>query len=226
MTIQDQVKQKLYQYFRVMHGSANVDRDGVVHCTGDVKSRGPFPHGELPVQFHVVRDLDISATGLRTLRGCPLIVTGNFRAATNNLQDLQGGPRIVSDEYDVSACGLRSLEGAPAQVRTLKVGGNMLTSLEGLEQTKVNNVSARNNPIQTLEHIPSQASFVGFSYRPDLPVLRAVVQSQPPEIVFYDPQPPAPVKEIMERYQGRGWNWVVPCARELIRAGFKGNARL
>jgi hypothetical protein len=37
---------------------------------------------------------------------------------------------------------------------------------------------------------------------------------------------PAPQQEIMSKYRGKGVAGIIPCAAELIKAGYAGNARM
>jgi hypothetical protein len=229
MTLQDQVKQTFDTYFYIRDGKAFVDGHGLVHATGIVRSRGFFPGGRLPVQFHLAGDLNLSSSGLTTLEGCPPLVTGRFDASDNPLTHLQGGPKIASQAYDVRKCKLSSLAGVPDRVGSggLLLSVNKLSSLQGLANTHAHHVYVNLNPLQSLQHLPPHIPVLGLSWREDLPVLALVAQKQPTtHVTWLHPSAPPDFLDILDKYIHKGWQWVVPCARELIKAGFKGNARL
>jgi len=208
----------------------NVDNEGLIHTTGDARRgtllRKPFPGGTLPVRFHVARDFNIEWSAVASLEGCPVMVLGTFDASYNPaLQSLLNGPKIVNELYTVSNCGLRSLQGAPASCKFLNIQNNQLTSLKGIEHTRVQGyVNALNNPLASLDHLP-QGNCDIFVWHESLPVLKLVIKDNP-RIHFIRDSAREPFRDIIERYRGKGRDAVIPCAAELHKAGFGGNAKL
>lgn len=153
---------------------------GLVDVITSVIISSSFNFAQLPVSFGETSYFDCSSNHLRSLTGCPQMVSDAFDCSNNNLDNLLGGPRRVEGYYDCSSNPLVSLEGAPDHV-----GGKFLVD-----------------------------------YAPHLPLLKLCLY---PELKIYDC--PVPVKTIFEKYAGTGRPGALKAAAELIREGYRDNAR-
>ncbi len=113
----------------------------------------------LPKNFVIEKDIDISGSGfeelpdlstitikgsfncsrnkLKSLKGAPRVVEGNFDCSYNNnsLSSLKGAPEIVNGDFDCNQTGLITLEGAPKSVGgDFSCYANQLETLRGAPQ--------------------------------------------------------------------------------------------
>lgn len=179
---------------------------------------------------------------LTSLKYSPIIVGGSFWCATNNLRNLEGAPQNV-DDINCNHCGLVTLTGAPKTVRgNFACYSNRLISLEGAPDRIPGNFRCTNNKLVNLKGAPSWVGgrlwfyenpiisldgapehvgeAVAVSYNQSLPLLRLITY---PRIVFMEA--PDSVQLIMNKYAGQGKKAALSCAADLIRAGFKDNAK-
>jgi len=203
-------------------GTVTIDAKGLVSCKGYVNLKKT--HITFPVHFHKVgeyfwcftnslvslegapqhvgQDFDCSENQLTTLAGAPLTVGRSFQCNFNQLNSLVGAPRNVPGDFDCSHNQLTSLEGAPAAVgRLLSCLGNPLTSLEGM---------------------PNSVGIFEFTYSPTLPLLRSLVAKK---INVFPKLETVAIQNILNKYAGQGRAGAIDCKRELVAAGFEGNAR-
>jgi hypothetical protein len=126
--------------------------------------------------------------------------------------------------------GLETLKNSPEWVLgTFNVGNNNLTSLVGGPEVVMGGYIVTNNPLASLEGLPrSVTKGVGVTVTPTLPVLRLLMIKECAELIAFSPDNKEikPLMEILNRYKHRGANGVMPCAAEMIKAGFRENARL
>lgn len=96
-------------------GSASVDDQGRISCTGYVMLKPGYVHAQqLPVSFHkVLGNFDCSYGNLVTLQGSPSYVGGSFYGSMNRLESLQGAPAHVSGLFDCCGNQVVDLTGAP-----------------------------------------------------------------------------------------------------------------
>ena len=139
---------------------------------------------------------------------------GSFSCGQNDLQDLTHSPTQLTGSFFVSYNpNLQSLKGAPSYV-----GRDF-----DMQHVVPANHSLRDMP----RHV---GGFLRLKYDPDLGALMLCnVQGNPKLDVKYERGQVHQMLQfasIMQRYIGKGWAAMVPCARELIRAGLKGNATL
>jgi hypothetical protein len=139
-------------------------------------------------------------------------VSGDFVCSRKMLETLVGSPKKVGERYYCSGNLLTSLLGAPEHVGTdfYCVGNNQLTSLEGLPETL------------------KGVFFV--SWNPKLPLLRSLVAKEIDlrgDLSFTNAKygEMFQVRDILNKYAGEGKPGALKAAAELIRAGFKDNAR-
>ena len=134
-------------------------------------------------------------------------VTGTFSCVNKGLTTLQGAPHEVGANFECSYNKLTDLQGGP-----LHVGGDLY---------------CYNNPLTTLNGMPEtiKGSMVCV-YLHDLPLLRTLnCQGHITFISGTEEFTPDIVIEILNRHKGQGRAGAIKAAGELIRAGFKDNAR-
>jgi hypothetical protein len=111
----------------------------------------------------------------------------------------------------------------------VKADGNRLTNLVGGPSYVTSNYIVTNNPLESLEGLPhTVGGRVVLTYQADLPLLRLLLIKECKGILIRQPDwmPYKELNSILDKYLGKGMAFVVPCARELIKHGFAGNARL
>lgn len=198
---------ELLKYHFDIKGDVQIDDAGHVHVQGDVqlKRLTPLPEPKLPVKFgQVSGKFSFSGHNVDTLAGCPHHVGHIFDCSSTNVKSLVGAPEHVGGNVLVTYCDLKNFVGGPRHVGGDYYGRrNPLTSLEGLP-----------------DHIPGELDFEWF---PNLPVLRSLVALHVEVRQAYDYV--EPVEDILNKYTQQGKAGAIKAAAELIRAGFKGNAR-
>ena len=129
----------------------------------------------------------------------------------SNLVTLAGSPTRVDGNYRVTQTHISDLRGAPSYV--------------GIGMDIVDNQHLR-----SLEGLPAHiVQWLYLSWQPQLPLLRILlVKGLVDGVTMLDEwrQEMPDISNILNKYRGKGWAAMVPCARELIRAGYKGNAQL
>ena len=133
----------------------------------------------------------------------------------------------MSGDYFVNGCGLTRLDGIAKHIRgDLRIFNNSLDGFDGLADVEVGEyILATGNPITRLRDLP-KCYMITMTWSPRIPVLRMVVNNKRPEIRFSEPSIPPGFNEIMDRYENQGPGALSACATELIKAGFRGNAKL
>jgi len=194
-----QVKALLKEHFEIT-GSVKITDEGVVNVYGDVGLANQI--SELPVSFGIVHgDFDCNFNALASLVGSPDHVDGSFICNNNQLTSLQGAPRYVLYDFDCSENNLSTLEGAPDHV-----GGNFWCNT---------------NKLTSLQGAPAYVGGTFFcTYNAHLPLLRLSMYNN-----VAIGHAPAQAKQIMDTYVGQGKVGAIKAAAELIRAGYKENAR-
>ena len=197
-TDQDQIQRLLAKYFlKNPIATYHIHPNGQVSCDGGVQVH-ILDLDRLPVAWHKVEGtFDVSSTSLRTLEGCPRIARA-FDCSHTRITNLEGGPTWVAQSYTALNC-------------------KELTSLQGLPQRLGPSMIA--------------PPWIHLDYREDLPLLRLLTVKGLDDIKLNAGQdnnkPHArQVEQIVKRYLGKGWAAMVPCARELIRAGYRGMAKI
>jgi len=129
-------------------------------------------------------------------------VEGDFHCNGSMLTTLQGAPVHVGGYFDCSDNQLKDLVGAPTHVgKHFYCMGNPLTQLMGAP-----------------DHVGNK---FWLDYEPELPMLRTLTARQ--GVKLY--RAPGTISEILNTHAGTGKSGAIKCAIELIKAGFKGNAR-
>jgi len=200
----NQIQQLLKKHFEII-GKATVDPvTGAVDVEGNVSLETPHIN-QLPVQFgQVSGHFWCHDKQLTSLVNAPTHVGVDFWCHNNQLTSLKHAPTHVGFNFLCSDNPLTTLEHAPAYVgRNFVCGGS--------------------NTLTNLEHAPAPAQVKGtvyYTWNEETPLLRLLVYKR-----LVIEKSPKRVKEIMKQYKGKGKAAALACAAELLRAGFKENAR-
>lgn len=126
---------------------------------------------------------------------------GYFDCGNMNLKTLKGAPHTVANNFVCSQNSLQDLQHAPQFVGQ--------------------DFDCRQNPLISLEGLPKHVGrHVWVTYSPFLPLLRLCDHAS----VIIE-QASRDIKSIMEKYAGTGRSGALLAAAELIRAGYRENAR-
>jgi hypothetical protein len=194
------IKQILRDQFDIF-GTVHVDPEtGVVDVEGSVGTLRVMH--KLPVQFgHVTARFGCSESRLETLVGAPHTVGKEFTCSKNRLTSLEGAPKSVGGGFWCAHNQLTNLAGAPDHV-----GGSL---------------QCNSNPLKSLDGMPAiLKGQIWLDYDVHLPLLRLLDTT-----AFVLSYAPDPVKAILNKYTGQGKPGALKAAGELIRAGYKENAR-
>jgi hypothetical protein len=225
-----QIRVLMVRHFDV-DGSFTIDPvTGVVDVKGHMIMKSYAAQSptfsQLPVQFgHVTGDFWCEFKDLTTLMGAPDHVGGSFRCEGNDLTTLEGAPTHVGGRFKCSTNKLVSLKGGPKTVLgTFDCEANLLTNLIGAPEHVGQDFACPDNPLKSLQGAPDQINDqMILEYSPGLPVLRTLVAKRGCLLL----NAPAEIRHILNdvKFKGQGKAAAIACAAELVRAGFKGNAR-
>ena len=169
--------------------------------------------GHIPIKLGLVMgDFSCAGRELESLQNAPHTVTGNFTCHHNQLSSLVGGPHNVGSNnlgggsYSCAVNNLHSFEGAPTTFTGYFIG-----------------VQQRDNSLTSLKGLPPESRLVEIPYQPDLPLLRLLDCKR--IIVRSETDERHPTSDILEPYMGKGKPGAIKAAVDLIRAGYKGNAK-
>lgn len=217
------IKDTLDKFFRIQ-GTAHIQADGVVNVKGNVQFNGP--QNKLPVKFGEVTGFFMAyRMVLNTLEGAPHTVGDNFDCSDNNLTSLAHAPQKVGKNFRCSANKLTSLAHAPTHVPgSFNCAKNQLHNLLHAPESVGGDFSCYDNPLHTLEGAPAHVgSRWWLTYDEHLPLLRTLGGT---EINFMNMSDTThTVEEILNKYMRQGKAGALKASLELIRAGFKDNAR-
>lgn len=193
------ITQLIENYFDI--GRWTLTTDGKVNVVGDVVAT----HGNMetfPFKFGKIgRDFLCNNCSLTSLKGAPEIAK-SFLCGNNQLKSLVGGPHTV-ESYNCASNLLTSLIGAPLIASTY--------------------FSCINNPLDSLEGLPEKYLLVYLSYSTDLPLLRLVGRKSRIHNIFDSGL--HPINTIFNKYVGSPSRQnIIACQKELIDAGYEGNA--
>jgi hypothetical protein len=241
MVDRDKIEQLMYSYFendreeRVFPDDDYViDEDGAVHVNTSILMFKGTPNKMLPVQFAVVDgDCILADRQLKSLRGSPHTVNGDFDCSHNALTTLQYAPTTIGARasFRCEHNQLTSLAHAPPNADELVCDNNLLTTLTDAPPCHL--LWATDNPFVTFKDTPSHIQHVVLSYKPELPLLGllSVARIEFERLSAYGYAPThdeavTVVEEILNRYTGQGKAGQLKCAAELVRRGFKQHARI
>jgi hypothetical protein len=225
VTLYNEIEDILVKY-GIRRNMVHIHEDGVVDVLGDVTLRIQTPRFE--VQFgHIAGNFSCAHGKLESLQGSPHTVDGYFICNHNKITSLEGAPQRVGKHFACARNQLTSLKGATQQVgESFYCGGNQLENLLGMPSRIHGKLACYENPLTSLEGMASEGvSELVISYDPHLPLLR-VLQAKD---VRFEPESGvgSEVEDILHdpRWLGHGKSKAMLCAAELLRAGYKGNAR-
>ena len=168
----------------------------------------------LEQNFRIRGHLRISTKGVVT-------VTGDVDL-TKSVSKLPVQFGAVSGNFWCNGGTLNTLVGSPTSV-----GGyflcenNLLTNLQGAPKHVGTHFWCTENPLTSLEGAPEDVSQEFWcTYDEHLPLLRLIMYNK---VLISDV--PDPVKQIIDKYMGQGKVGALKAAAELIKAGYKENAR-
>jgi hypothetical protein len=172
-----------------------------------------------------VVDVEGSVGTLRIMHKLPVQfgkVTARFGCSESRLESLVGAPHTVGKEFSCSKNRLTTLVGAPTQVGGgFWCSNNMLTSLQGAPDHVGGSLQCNGNPLKSLDGMPSVLKGqIWLDYDAHLPLLRLLEASG-----FVLSFAPDQVKNILNKYTGKGKSHMLNLALELKQAGFGSNAR-
>lgn len=202
-TSKTEVWDRLHTWFDVFDQSTvEIHPDFSVSIWGDLDAHGAPSINRLPLVFREITGTCVFVNmGLETLEGSPT-KCGSFSCAGNQLTSLVGGPTSVLENYMCGYNQLTDLKGAPEIVPGyFTCWQNSLTSLDGCPR--------------------SIGGKITVDYSPDMPLLRTLVANK----IELEPAPDPILEIILNRYAGQGRAGAIDCKRELVAAGFEGNAR-
>lgn len=131
-------------------------------------------------------------------------VTGNFNCAHLGITTLEGSPHWVGGKFECR--------------------GNRLTSLQHAPTHVAGRFYCESNYLKSLDGAPD---FVGDAFVLDwsmnLPLLRTCQAHG--GVIFREQGSPVIVEQILNRYAGQGKHGALKAALELIKAGYRENAR-
>jgi hypothetical protein len=229
-----QVKQLFETYFSDIWTTEHlndyeflIQPDGAVQVpNNNLYMRKPALNGMLPVKFGIVGgSFILTKSRLNTLEGAPTEVFGDFNCSKNLLTTLAHAPTTVHDDLDCSYNNITSLAHCPA-VGILNCSHNMLTDLTHAPPCE--QLYAHDNPLESFKHTPDHIGTVVISYGATLPLLGLLsVEKIELETTNDFPNRLAllPIEQILNKYTKQGRAGQLKCAAELVRAGYKANAR-
>ena len=200
MVNEGQIHKLLKEYFQI-DGDYSLDEQGKVGVDGSVKLIRVV--NKLPVRFgEIGGDFICEGNHLTTLENAPGSVRGRFNCHDNEITSLVGAPTRVGWVFDCSYNKLTSLKGAPKSVEYEFV--------------------CNRNPLVSLEGAPEGTDTIFIcDYNNQLPLLRLINY----DTVEFINDVPLKVYEILKKYSGQGKKGAIKAAAELIKAGYKDNAR-
>lgn len=234
MVNKDKIQRDLHWYFwdanteQPLHEDQyEIDDEGLVHVIAtDIQRNRVSLTGLLPVQFgEVDGDFLVDEMNLISLKGAPTWVYGRFNCDRNQLTHLEHAPKKCED-FSCSHNKLVSLTHAPEVGNTITCDHNMLTDLTECPAAK--EVFAAYNPFVKLTHTPGHIHQLTITYEPNLPLLGLLSVHH---VEIFDPDTGEymdKLSKILNAHTGKGAHnkaQMLTCAAELIKAGYKGNAR-
>ncbi len=230
----DKIQLDLLWYFQdantelPLHESQyEIDPDGVVHVIRtDIQRNRVSLTGLLPVQFGEVEgDFLISNMNLTSLKGCPRHVDGNFDCSENSLTSLQHAPSTCED-LDCSRNKLTTLHHAPVVANSISCSHNLLTDLSTAPGAQ--DMFAAYNPFKTFRNMNKDIDRITITYDTNLPLLGLLSVRH---VEIFDPDTGEymdKLSKILNAHAGKGVDnkaQMLMCAAELVKAGYKGNAK-
>jgi len=224
-----EIEEKLRKWARV-GGQLLISDEGEVSVTGSVETRKLS--SRIPVTFQRVGGhFKAFGSQLTSLANSPKIIGKDFRVNANKLTTLEGMPQKIGGSVEIQSNQITSLVGCPQKVQEhLYCNYNQLENFIGGPFEVLGELVASNNPLTSLQGFPEKVDKVYLTYTQELPLLRALSAKR----IFLHPHPNTwleskitviQVERILNKYAGEGKRGAIRCQKELIAAGFEGNAR-
>ena len=212
----EELEKQLDQYYMVA-GLSSVTEDpdtGLLNVSANKVT--PRSKSSLQFQLGTVRaDFSCNNLGLRTLEGCPLVVTGNFACHTNNLVSLRGCPRGIG-ELNIGGgfftCAFNQLENFEHMDPNFR--GYFVGIDQGIPQT-----------LTSVSGLPPHARLTEITYQPHLPLLSLLELDN---VTIREPNNGPTmhdITDILGEFRGQGQGAALECAARLASAGYKENAQ-
>lgn len=187
-----------------MSSNYEIDDAGIVHVDGSVYCDRLPKNKLMAVQFGRVTGDFVIAAALQplSLKGCPSYVGKWFQIEPNNgINSLEHGPTQVDGSYTVEV-------------------GNPIKSLKGVASHVGKNLNIFTPTLKEIADLPENLKYVHVAYNKHMPVLRLLTAER-----AYIQNATVGMQLILDKYAGQGRAGAIKCAAELIKAGFKDNAR-
>lgn len=204
---QNKIKRLLVHHFLI--GDYEIDENGYVSTAGKCQFVNPGQLHQLPVKFLKVQTFHCYGTTLTSLKGSPVEVKSDFSCARNKIPSLVGGPKFVVRNFLCSDNRLKTLQGGPTFVG--------------------DSFYCQDNPLESLDGLPQSGYKVILSYTPNLGMLRLLkyqtIMFDTKLTALLDHERMYTVLDILNKYKGNPTRKdILSCQKELIDAGFEGNA--
>ena len=250
----DSIEKKLLKYFSI-GGPVTIDENGYVSITGNCKwGPSSFNKNmtSFPIKFAEVSGIfSVDRTKLSTLAGSPTKVGNLFSITEAPITSLEGSPKETK-HFSIKRTEITSLEGSPESIlssfsatENLKLvsltgctkiipgdfscyGSSNITSLIGGPENVGTNYNCGKCSITSLEGLPKSIGGMFYiDYHKDLPLLRLMSVKNLQGVKFYPFTSPKflEIQQILKKYLGTGPGGALACAAELIKAGYKENAK-
>jgi len=247
MVTQSQVQEILAERFHIS-GAVRIDPDTLmVNVQGNVRMKQHAPEfgvqfGEVSGDFfcynmtlktlkgaphRVGRDFNCESNLITSLEHAPAHISGSFSCASNKgLHSLAHAPHHVGANFNCARCELTTLDGACDLVDGwFDCAHNKLTSLEHGPRLVTDLFDCSYNPLTSMKGAPDTMGSIEITYDEQLPLLRCLHAQLSINFIGGDQYPPQDVENVLTRYMGSDKSAMIKCAVELIRAGYKANAR-
>lgn len=202
-----QIEQLLNSHFEIRGDITIDDHTGVVHVRGHVRLAKQC--NKMPVQFgKVTSNFSCYNCDLITLKGAPTWVGGSFFCGYNLLKDLAHAPGHVEVDFTCE--------------------GNRLQDLRNMPEFVGQAFWCYDNPLRSLTGFDSHVHVGGefwCTYTSELPLLRCLQAGGMITLSDHNVIAPAPVLDILTKYQPLGKKGMLNCALELKKAGYSRNAQ-
>ncbi len=212
-------------------GKLSVSDDGTVNLLGPCQKRELRLFSKLPVTFGTVNsDFSCISAGLQSLAGCPRSIRRDFICTGNELANLVGCPANIGRSLIWVGSRLRSLEGCPEIIHgEFTCSRNYLVSLQHGPKHVEGNYDCSHNPLTSLEYLPDIiGGYLKVPWSKDLGLLRLVKYQR---VYLYNRQGTIgkdleSPQNILNKYSNPQATRrdILACQKELIDAGYEGNA--
>jgi hypothetical protein len=215
------IREVFEQYFDYK-GWTEIHDNGLMSINGSVFIKGNIKLDLLPVKFYAITgNVRWNDVGLSSLIGSPQFCGGNFYCAGNKLTSLEGSPRSIMGSFICGSNSVHSLVGGPIGVaKNYNCIDNQLISLEGIATNVETSIACGRNNLQSFIGLPENfTGSISFDWHENLPLLRLLKCE---EINVGRNQK---VQKILSKYNNPfSRSNVLKCQKELIDAGYEGNA--